>query len=338
MELSQVLIDAPPPVSPGQVDRSPSPEESHVYASTEKRDPRDPLKHEKLEKDMIIVSCGILNFEESSFSNGKSHEFSEWFYSKHPDRHSPRQGYLCTEKGALAIFERSFRKNFSKLCEGRKVIIIDNSLIKDPRDDKYLRGHAGRHFKTVEKLVDHKDFVRMNEPLQEVDDLPVLIICACIHGRHRSVADKEVLFGLFYDRRYNKQDGNIHMLDLQAAKQWTKLCDNDCEDFDTRSSIFREAMYKGKDLLKMFFPRKGSYPPPRTGWELERVKQLKTNIERRKELEEQANDSKKREELEAKMESLSRRLTKQHPSDVDLRNHGPKRQNHHLCKVRVYRP
>ena len=57
-ELSKLLIDAEPPVPPGQTDRSPSPEESHAYAVTSKKDPRNPLEHEKFDKDMIIVSCG----------------------------------------------------------------------------------------------------------------------------------------------------------------------------------------------------------------------------------------------------------------------------------------
>ena len=87
------------------------------------------------------------------------------------------------EKGALVIFERSFRENFPKLCKGRKVIICDHSIIKDPCDDRYLRGHTGRQYKTVEKLVDHKDFVGLNMPLQDIDDQPVLIIDACVHGR-----------------------------------------------------------------------------------------------------------------------------------------------------------
>ena len=184
---------------------------------------------------------------------------------------------------------------------GRKVIITDCATIKDPQDDKYLRGHTGGHFKTVEKLVYHEDFVRMNEPLQEIDDRPVLLVCACVHGRHRSVADKEILFELFHDRRYNKQDGNIHMLDLQAGRQWKKLCANDCEDCNTRNQRFREAMNKGKDLLKRFCPRRGPNSPPRIGWELDRVKDLKTNIERMKVFEEQAKDPKRREELEAQL-------------------------------------
>ena len=64
-ELSKLLIDAEPPASPRQTDRAPSPEEWHAYAVTSKK---DPLRNEKLDKDMLIVSCGILEFEDSHLS------------------------------------------------------------------------------------------------------------------------------------------------------------------------------------------------------------------------------------------------------------------------------
>ena len=76
MPLSQLLIDTPLLVSPEQVERSPSPEESYAYPAVEKPNPRDPLRKEMFEKDMIIFSCGLTNFEDSNLSNGQSHEFS----------------------------------------------------------------------------------------------------------------------------------------------------------------------------------------------------------------------------------------------------------------------
>ena len=164
MEVSQLLIDAEPSVSPGQTDRSPSTEELHAHEATAKRVPRNPLEHEEFDKDMIIVSCRILNFGDSSCSNGKSHEFVEWFYSKHPDTYRPRSGYLSTEKYVLEIFERSFRKNFPKFCERRKVIIIDNSMIMGAQDDRYLlRSHTGRHYKQDNSKASRPQRLRTDE-------------------------------------------------------------------------------------------------------------------------------------------------------------------------------
>ena len=146
---------------------------------------------------MIIVSCGILNFEESNLSNGKSHEFAKWFYDKYGERFKPWAGFLTTAKDAKKIFETSFRMNFPEVCN---VIIVDCSTIKaDPGDDSSLTGRTGRHYKTVENLVDHVHFTRMNMPLQDIrPDQKILVINACVHGRHRSVANKECQFKVFH--------------------------------------------------------------------------------------------------------------------------------------------
>ena len=106
--------------------------------------------------------------------------------------YKPGTSYLTAGRDAKSIFERSFRANFSKLCEGRIVIILDCTIIKaDPNDDWTTRKHTDRHFVTVKKLVANPEFVGMNMPLQDIrDDEPILIIDACIHGRHRSVATK----------------------------------------------------------------------------------------------------------------------------------------------------
>lgn len=167
-----------------------------------------------------------------------------------------RHGYLSEEPGALEIFGRSFRENFPKVCEGRKVIICDCSIIKDPCDHKYLRNHTGRHFENVERLVDHEDFVGLNMSMQDIDDQQVLIIDACVHGRHRSVANKEVQAELFFDRRHNTQRGNIHLLDLQAGRQWTHLCNRDCPECNCSSQRFKMLMKKGNDCSEGFVQRR----------------------------------------------------------------------------------
>jgi hypothetical protein len=196
--LAKLLVHPPSLVSPGQEDeadqaRSTTPERAdvdpHAYVATPgKRE--DPWKGAErvLKKHTLIVSCGLLNFEESNLSNMKCQEFGQFYFDKYGER-KPHSGFLDgpkQEKGAKQLFEKSFRINYPELCKDRNVIIVDCTRVKaDPGDDMSLRGHTGRHWKTVEKLVDHKEFVEMNSPLQQLRlDKKNLVINVCVQGRH----------------------------------------------------------------------------------------------------------------------------------------------------------
>ena len=150
---------------------------------------------------MIIVSCGILNFEDSNLSNGKRNECAEWFYNKHPDNYRPRAGYLSTEKGALTVFERSFRENFPqnmRMAKSHYCRLLDYQRSRRPQIS--TRSH-------VKALQDSWEVSRpprfrgTSMPLQDIDDQPTLIVDTCVHGRNRSIAEKEVHFELFFNRR-----------------------------------------------------------------------------------------------------------------------------------------
>ena len=183
---------------------------------------------------------------------------------------------------------------------------FDCSTIRaDPGDDWSLRGHTGRHYKMVERIVDHPDFVGMNMPLQDIrDDQKSLVNNACVHCRHRSVANKECQFKGFHSRRYDGKRGNIEMIDLQAGKHWKHLCAPDCVDWDMKSHRFLDALIRGGDLLQTLIRKRKSEavqssrrsdPPPRTGLQIERVQQLKLRSQGKEELD------KKGEELKQKL-------------------------------------
>ena len=102
---------------------------------------------------------------------------------------------MSTDPQAQKIFEKSFRHNLPKLCAGRQVIILDNAIARDPQDDKKVNSHAGPHFKTLKKFVEHAEFYRMNEPLAEIDDGPVLIIDNLrLQSRSTSFSCKQRMF------------------------------------------------------------------------------------------------------------------------------------------------
>ena len=74
-EDAHLLMDSPLLVSPEREERSPSPEALHACPAVV--DPKDPLKLEKFDGDMIIASCGLTNFEDSALSNKTGYEFQE---------------------------------------------------------------------------------------------------------------------------------------------------------------------------------------------------------------------------------------------------------------------
>jgi len=210
-----------------------------------------------LEKDTIIVSCGMLNFEESNLSKGRSHEFGQFCCDKLGDS-KPWSGFLKgqkSHKNTEQLFEKSFRANFPDICRDRNIVIIDCTRIKaDPGEDKSLRGHCGRHWKNVQNHVDHKDFVDLNSPLKELRiDKKNLVINVCVQGRHRSVANKECQ-RMLISRMYNGDGSPIEMIDLQSQSHWRNLCKKECEACNMKSKEFLAAENKAYDLLKHYIP------------------------------------------------------------------------------------
>ena len=86
-----------------------------------------------LDAKTVIVSCGMTNFEDSNYSNGKSKEFQDWNQGHHIET-----GHLEKYPEGKAKFMRSFKTNFPELCRDRNIILIDCSQFNDPDKDKSL--------------------------------------------------------------------------------------------------------------------------------------------------------------------------------------------------------
>ena len=65
-----------------------------------------------LQADTIVVSCGLPNFEQSSWSTHRRHEF----WGAHEDL---RTNEDCDK------FVRSFKPNYTGMCDGRSMWTID---------------------------------------------------------------------------------------------------------------------------------------------------------------------------------------------------------------------
>ena len=164
------------------------------------------------------------------------------------------------EENAKQIFEKSCRLSFPKLCRNRNVIIVNCTEIKaDPSDDMSLRGHTGRQWKTIEKIVDHEDFTGMNSPLQDLRlGEKTLVITACAHRRHHSVANEECQFEVIASRMCDGDNDAIGMIDLPAQSPWKRLCSKGCIECNMTSNRFINALIKSEDLLKNLVPRRRS--------------------------------------------------------------------------------
>ena len=132
----------------------------------------------------MIVSCGLLNFEESAWSNQSSKEVKDYLATKSND---VKPGCLDNEL-LRKLFVESFKANFPELCRNRNIIVIDCTKFVDPDKDKSLRGHRGSHPETLRGVAEAENFLEVNEFLQDLDRVgDNLVINVCKVGRHRSV-------------------------------------------------------------------------------------------------------------------------------------------------------
>ena len=84
-----------------------------------------------LQADTIVVSCGLANFEQSSWLTHRLHEF----WGTHEELHT-------TEDHDK--FVRSFKDNYLGMCDGRSMCTIDCRKFDDPDNNKSLRKHISR--------------------------------------------------------------------------------------------------------------------------------------------------------------------------------------------------
>ena len=83
-----------------------------------------------LQAETIVVSCGLANFEQSSWSTHRRHEF----WGTHEE--------LRTNED-YDKFVRSFKDNNTRMCKGRSIRTIDCRKFDDPDNDRSLRKHIG---------------------------------------------------------------------------------------------------------------------------------------------------------------------------------------------------
>ena len=80
---------------------TPTPERPDIdwTAHVTHADPQRWKKHD-LTRPVMIVSVGLLNFEESDLSNGESHDFIEWYRQQFGEHCKPHKGFLTNNRQA----------------------------------------------------------------------------------------------------------------------------------------------------------------------------------------------------------------------------------------------
>ena len=105
-----------------------------------------------LQADTIIVSCGLANFERTSWSTHRRHEF--WGF------------YEELDTGAdYDKFVGSFEDNYPEMWNGHSIWMIDWRKFDDPGRDKSLRNHIGRNPRIMKSIMESKNYHELQRRL-----------------------------------------------------------------------------------------------------------------------------------------------------------------------------
>ena len=217
-----------------------------------------PFPKHILEAKTVVVSCGMTNFEDSNYSNGKSNEFAEWNRGYRIER-----GHLNRYPEGKEKFLRSFKTNFPELCHDRNIVLIDCTPYYNPEKDRRLRLHTGRHPDNLGEIVASDDYAKVNAPLKNLDpEGKNLIINVCKSGRHRAVANEESQLNpvqtILYGVKYPSSDGKGDLaegLDLQAETHWGHMCGRECEKCRRCNPENEPSFNKAFEILQEIIPR-----------------------------------------------------------------------------------
>ena len=217
-----------------------------------------------LDAKTAIVTCGLVNFEDSTYSRRES---KEWINSHgrktiippglltkgHPNYNpQSRQRFLC-----------SFIVNFADLVGGRKIIVIDCTVIKNPEKEKRLRWHLGTHPETWWQVLKHKHFQCSHDELRKLSPTEKnLIICVCRSGCHRSVASSYSIAPVIKANLYGGDPKAVKTAHLQEQHHDHNKC-NMCTECDPTQDANKPNIKLAHKLLSNIIPKPKAVTIPR---------------------------------------------------------------------------
>jgi hypothetical protein len=185
-----------------------------------------------LSAEIIVASFGLHNFENSKYSEKKSHAVFDHYSGRSRKRRcmqNPRF-HALEETSLFEKVDKSFRANYSSLIgkPTREVYYIDCTGLHDPSDHKHLHGHRGSHPDILAGIMDAKDLQYVMAQVarclrKHKDGKRMLVVTICKSGRHRSVGLKELVTYAFRKYIYCGAD-KIGAIDLQNQSDWMHMC------------------------------------------------------------------------------------------------------------------
>ena len=129
------------------------------------------------------MSCGLANFEQSSWSTHRRHEFL--------GTHEEQRTNEDYDK-----FVRSFKDSYTGMCKGRSIWTIDCRKFDDPDNDRSMRNRIGRNPKIMKSVLESGNYHALHDRLYDgmhrfFSDKNIVSM-VCRSRRHRSVANAEL--------------------------------------------------------------------------------------------------------------------------------------------------
>ena len=163
--------------------------------------------------DTTTVSCGLANFERTSWSTHRRHEFWGSYEELDTGVHYDK-------------FVGSFEDNYPGMCDGRSIWMIDCRKFDDPGHNKSLRNHIGRNPRITKSIMISKKYHVLHSRLY--DGMPRffssknMVIMICRSGRHRSVANAVLWSNTV--ARYSRRQHSVSLLLLSGLDFWKDTC------------------------------------------------------------------------------------------------------------------
>ena len=204
-----------------------------------------------LQADTIIVSCGLANFEQSSWSTHCRHEF----WGTHEELRT---------KEDYDKFVHSFKDNYTGIWKDRSIWTIDCRKFDDPDNDRSMRKHIGRNPKIMKSILETGNYHALHDRLYEgmsrfvSDKNTVIMICSS--GRHRSVANAELWSNTL--TICGRRQHSVSLLHLSELDFWENTCAGNCSECSKQSLRVLQAHY---EQVQAECVRRVPVPDPVTG-------------------------------------------------------------------------
>ena len=179
-----------------------------------------------LQADTIVVSGGLANFEQSSWSRHRRHEF----WGTHEELHTKKD---------YDKFVRSLKDNDPGMSDGRSTRRIDCRKFDDPDNDRSLRKHTGRNPRITKSILGNYHALHSRYWFFSSRNI---VITVCRSGRRCSVANAE-LWSNPFDPLRSRHQHSVSLLHLSELDFWENTCAGNCSECSKQSLRVFQTLY-----------------------------------------------------------------------------------------------